>query len=147
MSRNLGPAALLSLLCASVLGPMACERGGPGGPVPIVWDKEACAECRMLVGEPRFAAQLQTGEGEVLNFDDPGCALRYLGAHRSQAFTVYFHHTRENRWLTQAQAGFIPVPRSPMGYDLGAVPITTGGALSFERASQQVLRAEKRLER
>ncbi len=101
----------------------------------------------MLVGEPKFAVQLQTVEGEVLNFDDPGCALRYLDVRKPHVQALYFHHTRENRWLTQAQVGFMPVSPSPMGYDLGAVPITTAGALSFATASQQVLRVEKRLER
>ena len=61
----------------------------PSGPVLIVWDREACAECHMHVGEPRFAAQLQTEEGDVLNFDDPGCLLRYAQERRPRVRAMY----------------------------------------------------------
>lgn len=147
MSATGSPAILVTLLCAVALGLAACERDVPSGPVPIVWDKEVCAECRMLVGEPKFAAQVQSAEGEVLNFDDPGCALRYLATQKPNLHALYFHHAREDRWLTQAQVGFTPVSPSPMGYDLGAVPKSTSGALSLEAASLLVLRREQRPER
>ena len=39
------------------------------GPVPIVWDSQVCAHCKMHVGDPRFAAQLHTTEGDVMSFD------------------------------------------------------------------------------
>ena len=50
----------------------------PQGPVPVVWDGEVCGHCKMHVGDPRFAAQLQTTAGDVLNFDDPGCLFEHL---------------------------------------------------------------------
>src|SRR5690606_20502637 len=37
----------------------------PEGPVDVAWDHDVCAECRMHVGDPRFAAQLHTTDGEV----------------------------------------------------------------------------------
>lgn len=110
----------------------------PSGPVPIVWDREACAECRMHVGEPRFAAQLQTRDGLVHNFDDPGCLLRYLSTRRPDTHALYFRHLREDRWLTREGVGFVPVDASPMGYNLGAVDAAGAGALSFEAAQAQV---------
>ncbi len=42
-----------------VLGFVGLLLGGQRrveGPVPIVWDKEACAHCHMHIGEPPFAA-------------------------------------------------------------------------------------------
>lgn len=110
----------------------------PSGPVAIVWDREACAECHMHVGEPRFAAQLQTDEGAVLNFDDPGCALHYLATRKPSVHALYFHHLRQDRWLPRAAVGFVPSEATPMGYNLGAVEATTAGALSFEAAMAQV---------
>lgn len=106
----------------------------PRGPLPITWDREACAECRMHVGEPRFAAQLQTREGAVHNFDDPGCLLRYLSTRKHSVHAIYFHHLREDRWLPRADVGFVPAEATPMGYGLGAVEAPTPGALSFEAA-------------
>lgn len=110
----------------------------PSGPVPIVWDREACAECHMHVGEPRFAAQLQTAEGEVLNFDDPGCLLRYLSTRNPSVHALYFHHLQKDLWLPRAAVGFVPAEATPMGYNLGAVEAATAGALSFEAAQAQV---------
>src|SRR6185436_17764415 len=63
--------ALVILACAA-----AC-RSIPDAPTAIAYDREACAHCHMLIGDPRYAAQLVTEAGDVLDFDDPGCALRY----------------------------------------------------------------------
>jgi hypothetical protein len=93
----------------------------------------------MLVGEPKYAAQLQTAEGEVLNFDDPGCLLRYLDLKKPQTHAVYFHHHKEDRWLSQAQVGFVRTSQSPMGYGLAASPRQTPGTLSFEQAKILVM--------
>lgn len=121
---------------------VACSENKREGPVPIVWDREACTECHMLVGEPKFAAQLQTLEGDVLNFDDPGCLLRFVANRRPHASATYFHHLKEDRWLPQSQAGFVTASPSPMGYGLGAVPRQTPGTLSFDEATRQVLHRE-----
>lgn len=110
----------------------------PSGPVPIIWDKEACAHCHMHVGEPRFAAQLQTQQGDILNFDDPGCLMQYQQKSRRDVHAIYFHHLHEDRWLSEAEVGFVSVDPTPMGYNLGAVPKGTAAALSMAEASQRV---------
>ena len=110
----------------------------PAGPVPIVWDREACAECHMHVGEPRFAAQLQSKDGAVWNFDDPGCLLHYLATRKPDVHAMYFRHLREDRWLPREGVGFITVEATPMGYNLGAVEAGAPGALSFDAAQAQV---------
>jgi hypothetical protein len=137
--------ALLGILGA--LAAVACllYRGAqpPQGLVPIAWDEEACAECRMHVGEPRFAAQLQTESGDVLNFDDPGCALRYLAREAPAVRALYFHHHKEETWLNRSQTAFVSVSPSPMGYNLAAAYQHEQGALSFEQAMQHVTRMER----
>ena len=92
----------------------------------------------MHVGEPRFAAQLQTKQGDVLNFDDPGCLLQYQNVNKREVHAIYFHHLREDRWLTEAEVGFVSVDPTPMGYNLGAVPKEAAAALSFQEARQRV---------
>lgn len=113
----------------------------PQGPVPIVWDKEACAYCRMHVGDPHFAAQVQVEDGRVLSFDDPGCAFHWLEANaQAPLHAVYFHHWREERWLPMAEAAFVPASPTPMGFGLGAVPAGTPGALTVDEARAQAMR-------
>ena len=111
----------------------------PSGPVEVVWNHTQCAECRMSVSERPYAAQLQTKDGQVLNFDDAGCLFRYEVHNPAAVHAVYYHHVGEDRWLAEAETGFVASGPSPMGYDLGAVPAGTAGALSPARARAQVM--------
>ncbi len=110
----------------------------PTGPVAIVWDREACAHCRMHVGEPAFAAQAQLADGTVLNFDDPGCLLSWLDKDPPPLHAVYFHHQREDRWLSREQVGFVPAGPTPMGFGLGAVDRTSSAAIGLSEAQAQL---------
>ena len=115
----------------------------PSGPVPVAWDKTACAHCRMHVGEPGFAAQLQLRDGTVLNFDDPGCLVRWLDTRPRDAtvddvYAIYFHHQSEDRWLTRAEAGFVEAVPSPMGFGIAAVDAATPGAMTWPQAMAHV---------
>lgn len=99
---------------------------------PIAWNAEACAHCHMLIGDPAFAAQVITDDGSVLSFDDPGCAARYIRAHRGRIHRAWFHAGRGDRWIALADVGFLRVTTSPMGSGVIAVPNTTAGALTLE---------------
>lgn len=129
-ARMRGRLVLAALLLA------AC--GPAGGPQPIVYDREPCAHCRMLISEPRFAAQLETLEGEIQSFDDPGCLLAALETRPEGFRAIWFHHVREDRWLDAEHVAFDEAGRTPMGYGLGAVAAGTQGALSLEQARARV---------
>jgi copper chaperone NosL len=133
--RLLGLIALAGAACAPA-----------DGPRPIVYDREACAHCRMLISEPRFAAQLETREGEVLSFDDPGCLLAELAKRAPPVRELWFHHLREDRWLDAEQVAFAPTEPTPMGYGLGAVDAGSPGALSLAEAQARVAAAGARPE-
>lgn len=107
------------LVAAGLVGAFVLAQRAPRGPVPVAWDQAACARCRMLVSDPRFAAQLHTREGEVLFFDDPGCLLLWEHEHPDRARAVYFHHLDEERWVEGEDAVFVPAAPTPMGYGLG----------------------------
>lgn len=112
----------------------------PEGVRPVVWDKESCAECGMAVSTPGFAAQLQTEDGRVFDFDDPGCLFLYLINNQPAVRAAYFHAMSEDRWLSRDEVGFVSTDRSPMGYDLGTVRGDTPGALTFEQALEKIRR-------
>jgi copper chaperone NosL len=113
---GLAAAVLAGLTLAFLLWRAAAP---PAGPVEPAWDRVACARCRMLVGEPAFAAQLHTPAGEVLFFDDPGCLL--LHRESPAAGAAWFHDSRGAGWLAEADARFVPAERTPMGHGLAAV--------------------------
>lgn len=141
--RRLWPAVAVALAAGGLFLFISQAESLPQGPQPVVWDKTPCAECRMAVSEPAYAAQLQVADGTVLNFDDPGCLFLYLDAADPQVHAVYLHHVREERWLPREQAGFVPAGPSPMDYGLGAVDREAEGGVSFIEARERVLSAKR----
>jgi hypothetical protein len=87
----------------------------------------------MLISDPAYAAQLEGADGEVASFDDPGCLLAALDAHPDPR-ALWFHHSREERWIAGDAVGFVRVPHTPMGYGLAAVAADEAGALSLAEA-------------
>lgn len=138
-------AALLVLAAAAAVGVLVIRAQAlPNDVCPVVWDKETCGECGMAVSEPRFAAQLQTRHGQVVNFDDPGCLFIYLLRRDPPVHAVYFHPQDGESWLDGERVGFAATHTSPMGYGLMAVPRGTPGSLSFEEALEKMRRRERR---
>jgi hypothetical protein len=130
--------AVLGIAGWLVLGAVREAGRLPEGPVPVAFDRAACAHCRMLVGETSFAAQLQGQDGQIFDFDDPGCLLRFEAERRPAVHARWFHHLREERWLPGDAVAFVAVEPTPMGYGLGAVDAGTPGALSLDAARRHV---------
>lgn len=128
--------AAVAVLAVGALVAALVLRGRPlpDQPVPIVWNREPCAHCRMLVGEPAHAAQLVTKEGDVKVFDDPGCLLHYLDDHGSDVHRIWFHDSTADRWLAPEEVGFLSGAKTPMNYGLAAVPAATPGAIALDHA-------------
>lgn len=139
--RDRGPRWLLAIglgaVAVVVIGVVALVKSGGGVPdtvQPIAWDREPCAHCRMLIGEPRHAAQWIGDDGTVASFDDPGCALRYLGTHPTY-HRLWFHAADGDRWLSADEVAFLATKeQTPMGSGLLAVPRGTSGAITFGEA-------------
>ena len=123
--------AVMGLVVAGVLI-VRCGTQMPDEVQPIAWNAQACGHCQMLIGDPAFAAQVITDDGEVVSFDDPGCAARYLRAHEGHVHRAWFHEGRGEQWLSVDDVAFVRVPASPMGSNVMAVPKSTPGALPLE---------------
>ena len=141
MSRNVAKVGLL--LIVVVVAAVTLVRYNqvelPDGPVDVVWDSEVCAHCKMHVGDPRFAAQLQTVDGRVLNFDDPGCLFEYLSRNPTSRHALFFRDHDGDSWLAESEAEFVSVSDSPMGYQIGAVRTGSQGANDLEWAKARAL--------
>ncbi|TMQ04453.1 MAG: hypothetical protein E6J90_48290 [Deltaproteobacteria bacterium] len=125
--------ALLVLACVA-----ACHSI-PDAPVAIAYDREACAHCHMLIGDPRYAVQLVTDAGDVLDFDDPGCALRYLAEVHPAVHRLWFRDAGHDRWLAAAEVHFARGATTPMGSGLAAVAAADG--LDLDQATALIARA------
>lgn len=127
----------LAGVTAVVVAVVIIVRGGhtvPDDVQRIEWNRQACAHCRMLIGDPHHAAQLITDDGDVLSFDDPGCAIGYIDEHHPRVHRLWFHHSAEDRWIPAATVGFLTGGTTPMGSGLLAVESGTPGAIDLAAA-------------
>jgi hypothetical protein len=92
----------------------------------------------MHIGEPAFAAQIQTTDGKVLDFDDPGCLLEHIVETGPSMAEIWFHHSEQDSWLSRDEVGFVHRSPTPMGYGLAAVERTRAGAIDFDQALERV---------
>jgi hypothetical protein len=125
----------LAVIVTVIVAVVASQRL-PEGPIEPVWDQQACAFCRMHVGEPRFAAQLQTRGGEIHWYDDPGCLAEHETAERAagralDVHAIWLRHLREPRWVAASAARFVQVTPTPMGFGFGVVDGEPEGALGY----------------
>ena len=118
----------------------------PPGPVAVAWDRQTCAHCGMHVGDPRFAAQLRMGDGDVYHFDDVGCLARFEAAlgpgDQAKVKAVYVRDSSADRWIDLDHAAFLPGADTPMGSGFAAVEAGSpgsGGALGWEAAKARAL--------
>lgn len=142
----------LTPLAAAVLS--ACgDEGGPwpAGMLPIKWDRDPCARCKMIISDRRFAAQVRGGPlQEAFKFDDIGCAMSWCDEkHKvhpwindaATRFWVADAASQGQRWLDARQAHYVAGARSPMGYDLLAQAHASPGSLDYSAMGQQVAQA------
>jgi len=127
-----------------VLREVSLAQHPPEGPVPVAWDQVTCAHCRMLVSEPRFAAQAHMQGGAVHHFDDPGCALLWADGNAGGLHELWFRDLASERWLRRGEVGFVAAEPTPMGYGLGARPLAEAKAMSPAQALTLARAAEPR---
>lgn len=147
--RAVGVATSLALLFLA-----ACARQGGEGPVEVKFDRDACHGCSMIISERKFVAEVRTPTGETLEFDDVGCAMKWLDAQpfaQDPAVQVWVAKLGDGAWLDARTATYLEGKTSPMGYGFGAVAAeprsaTTGAdpgsgpqvrRLTFESMRQQ----------
>jgi copper chaperone NosL len=124
-------------LVCTLLFVVACARPS-NGPVAIAYDKEACAYCHMLIGDPRYAAQIITDEGDVYSFDDPGCLFRFVSERRPHVRATWFRDSRRDRWIASGEVAFVRGAKTPMGWGFAAVDRSTPDARPYQEAMKAV---------
>jgi copper chaperone NosL len=92
----------------------ACGAGGHA----IAFGLESCAECRMIVSDQRFGAQLVTKTGKTVTFDSIACMRAYLAAHGdtfAETWVVDASHPGTLVKEAQAQLRADSATHPPMG--------------------------------
>jgi nitrous oxide reductase accessory protein NosL len=101
-----------------------------GGPPAIRYGASACAECRMLINEARFAATAKTTADDAVAFDSTECLVRYLHRGGPPLTQTWVHDYHAERWLTAEEAFYVASSElaTPMGQ--GIVATATADAAS-----------------
>ncbi len=106
----------------------ACARGDTEiRPAEIHYGQDACAECNMIISDPRFAAsyarEISEGRYATVAFDDIGDMLMHAQKHPEHKIVGWYVHDYQSKeWLDATQAFYVFAEgiRSPMGHGLAA---------------------------
>lgn len=121
-----------------------CAPERDSGPPRLRFGEIMCAECGMLVSEPRFAAAARTASGDVIAFDDTGCLLRHAGHAARLDWQLWVPAEPDGAWIDARTASFVHRAdlATPMGYGLTAVAgAVDGSAMNFAAAAEAAARA------
>ncbi len=118
----------------AILGGLALAVGcAAGPPPPAALDPQhtSCAQCRMMVSDVHFAAQLVAPGEEPLFFDDLGCLRSYLSKRPTlpRGATAYVADHRTGHWVAAAEAVYSKV-------DGLATPMNSGLVAHADQASR-----------
>jgi copper chaperone NosL len=96
----------------------ACSTGPPA-PVALDVNQVACAYCRMIVSDHRFASQVVSRREEPRFFDDLGCLSNFIESSGGlpEGSVVYVSDHRTTRWVSLDAAVLTRVDSitAPMG--------------------------------
>ena len=106
------------------LGASACTSQ-PAEPQPpeIDYGQEMCAQCGMIIDEPRFAAATLLTNGEYRKFDDVGEMLVYHMEHPEEQVSLWFVHDYNSEgWVRGETAYYVKSTslHTPMGTQIVA---------------------------
>lgn len=118
----------LFILLTAGLFLVACARGEPtASPPAIRYGEDACAECNMIISDPRYAAgyayEISAGRYESLAFDDIGDLLVHWTKMPEQKIVAwYVHDYATEEWLDATTAYYVVSDQihSPMGHGIAA---------------------------
>jgi copper chaperone NosL len=117
-----------------------CQPVDTSRPPTVRFGEEACASCRMIISDERFAAALVTATGEALKFDDIGCLFHHEAGQARPEVAYWVRNVKGQGWLKARDATFLHSTGivSPMGFGLAAVP---AGEAADELAADPISRS------
>jgi copper chaperone NosL len=140
MKRPAGFGRLAFVLLFTGCGPSDLHR-----PPALRLGQEACAHCRMIISDDRFASALETAEGETQKFDDLGCMILHESVGVRHETRYWVRDYGSDAWLDARDAVFIHSPRiaSPMGYGFAAAPTIEHAAVPANDPASRTLRFDE----
>jgi copper chaperone NosL len=110
-----------NILMLLILFMMLMIQSCSTGPKPIVFGKEECSFCKMIISDQRFGAELITKKNKIYKFDDTHCIVSFLksrSVEEKDIKTVYLIDYSKPGQLINSKNCYILLSeelRSPMG--------------------------------
>ncbi|MCB1886291.1 MAG: nitrous oxide reductase accessory protein NosL [Rhodocyclaceae bacterium] len=120
----------------------ACSGRDAGhGPVEVVWDRDTCERCGMVLSDRFHAAQIRDADGKPHRFDDLGCALFWSEQHGLSGKEAGFWITdfRSREWVDARAARYVAGRTTPMGYGYGGTLAAVDSHLTLADARAAIL--------
>jgi copper chaperone NosL len=101
------------LLFALALLAAGCAQGTAEiAPPEIRYGEDVCAECKMIISDPRFAAgyayEIAPGRFETVAFDDIGDMLSFASKHPEHDVAAWYVHDYETKeWIDATTASYL----------------------------------------
>jgi copper chaperone NosL len=101
-------------------------------PPEIVYGRDVCSRCGMIIEDARFAAAYMTTDGEARIFDDIGDMLVHQTDEGEEVYAYWVHDYETEAWLRGETAHYVLTSEihTPMGYGLLAFA-DSGRATAF----------------
>jgi len=101
-------------------------------PPVIIYGRDVCSRCGMIIEDARFAAAYMTTDGEAHIFDDIGDMLVHQADEGDEVYAYWVHDYETEAWLRGETAHYVLTAEihTPMGYGLLAFA-DSGRATAF----------------
>ena len=110
-----------------VLLTLSCQENPPEPQEPI-WERESCANCRMVLSEKRYAVQRILSSGDTHFYDDVNCAIKHNHFHEEGR--LYVRPYGDEKWVPAEEVKYQSGLRTPMNSGYGAMK--NGGDTSYQ---------------
>ena len=135
----------LFLLLIVFLG--GCAQGvGELKPPDIRYGEDVCAECNMIISDPRYASgyayEISPGRYESVLFDDIGDMLMHADKHPEHKIVAwYVHDFGSQEWLDATKASFVhsATLQTPMASGVAAHASTDAAMKQAQEMNGEVL--------
>lgn len=109
------------LLAVAMLG--GCAKVDMDAPPEIVYGRDICTRCGMIIEDTPFAASYMTRSGEPRIFDDIGDMMVHQAETREEVHAYWVRDYETGEWLRAEEAFFVQTSEihTPMGYGLLAL--------------------------
>ncbi len=114
-----------SILLVILLSIMGCKPQ----PEPIVFGKDACYACKMMMTDHKFGAELITKKGKVYKFDDLNCMLNYYNSGKEKVedfeYVLVIDYAQPEKLIDAKNAFYLKSEaiRSPMASEVAAFAV------------------------